>query len=484
MNKGSITIVGLGPGSAGYLSIETVQALKTAEKVILRTVVHPTVAELEKQQLPFVSCDHYYEEGRSFEEVYASIVDYVVAEATNKHVVYAVPGSPLVAERTVVLLREASARADVTLKILPAMSFLDLTYVKLNLDPITGLKIADAADAQALADAGKYPLIITQVYSKLVAAELKLSLMEVIDDEDEVFFMRNLGLPDEELKAIPLFELDRQEHIDHLTTVYVPAISKGVLDVKPLTEVVKTLREPGGCIWDREQTHASSRKGMIEEVYELLEAIDNKDACGMREELGDVLLQVVFHARLAEEEGLFAMQDIIDDIVEKLIRRHPHVFGTIEVSDSEEIIQNWEKIKAEEKTERTLVLDGVSPGLPSLMRAYKLQAKAAKVGFDWPQAEDVFNKLEEELQELAEAVAENDADHIEWELGDVLLALANYAKHVGVEPETALNRANNRFIERFGFIEQAVLVSGRQWADFSLAELDKLWQDAKKNEKK
>ena len=483
MSNGSLTIVGLGPGSAGYLSLETKHALENAEKVILRTAMHPTVAELEKQELKFVSCDHFYDEGRTFEEVYAKIVDYVLAEAKGSKVVYAVPGSPLVAERTVVLLRDFCTKQGLELEILPAMSFLDLAYVRLNLDPITGLRIADAADERLLADAGKYPLIITQVYSKMVAAELKLNLMEVLADEDEVFFMRNLGLPDEVCEAVPLYELDRQENIDHLTTVFVPALKTGKMNMTPLIEVVKTLREPGGCVWDREQTHESIRKGLIEETYELLEAIDNKDLIGMREELGDVLLQVVFHARLAEEEGGFTMQDVIDDIVEKLINRHPHVFGTIEVGSSEEVITNWEKIKAEEKKDRTLVLDGVSPGLPTLMRAYKLQSKAAKVGFDWPNAAEVWQKIEEELKEVEEAVTENDTDHVEWEIGDVLFAIANYARHLGVEPETALNRANNRFVSRFNFIEQSVLASGRSWADFSLVELEKLWQEAKKNEK-
>ena len=483
MSNGNLTIVGLGPGSAGYLSLETKHALENAEKVILRTAMHPTVAELEKQELKFVSCDHFYDEGRTFEEVYAKIVDYVLAEAEDSKVVYAVPGSPLVAERTVVLLRDFCTKQGLELEILPAMSFLDLAYVRLNLDPITGLRIADAADERLLADAGKYPLIITQVYSKMVAAELKLNLMEVLADEDEVFFMRNLGLPDEVCEAVPLYELDRQENIDHLTTVFVPALKTGKMNMTPLIEVVKTLREPGGCVWDREQTHESIRKGLIEETYELLEAIDNKDLIGMREELGDVLLQVVFHARLAEEEGGFTMQDVINDIVEKLINRHPHVFGTIEVGSSEEVITNWEKIKAEEKKDRTLVLDGVSPGLPTLMRAYKLQSKAAKVGFDWPNAAEVWQKIEEELKEVAEAVAENDNDHVEWEIGDVLFAIANYARHLGLEPETALNRANNRFVSRFNFIEQSVLVSGRSWADFSLVELENLWQEAKKNEK-
>ncbi|MEG1413043.1 MAG: nucleoside triphosphate pyrophosphohydrolase [Acidaminococcaceae bacterium] len=485
MTKGSITIVGLGPGNVGHLSMETLTTLQTAQQVILRTIVHPSVSELVKQGVQFESCDHFYETGSNFEEVYAQIVQTVVASAQTQQVVYAVPGSPLVAERTVVLLRAAAQEAKIKLTILPAMSFLDLTYVKLGLDPIAGLRIVDATDKLALADAGKYPLIITQVYSRLVASELKLNLMEVLDDDYEIYFMRNLGLADEDFMLLPLFELDRQEQIDHLTTVYIPPrTTGGVMDTRPLLDVMQTLREPGGCLWDREQTHASIRKGLIEEVYELLEAIDEKNVAGMREELGDVLLQVVFHARLAEEEGAFTMQDVIDDIVAKLIHRHPHVFGTIEVNDAAEILRNWEQLKLQEKTERKQVLDGISPGLPALMRAYKIQAKVAKVGFDWSETEAVWAKVQEELAELREAVAIKDLAEQEGELGDVLFAVTNYARHLGLEPETALNASNNRFVQRFAYVEAKVTQHGGKWQDFNLSKLDELWLEAKKNEKK
>ena len=255
------------------------------------------------------------------------------------------------------------------------------------------------------------------------------------------------------------------------------------MDVKPLEKVVETLRAPGGCPWDRIQTHKTIRQDLLEEVYEFLEAVDNKDAAGMREELGDVLLQVIFHARLEEEAGHFTMQDVVDDIVQKLIHRHPHVYGTVEVDNAEQVLVNWEKIKAKEKTERKRVLDGVTKGQPALMRAYKLQKKTAKVGFDWDNTADVKAKVREETTELAEAVAEDNKENMEWELGDVLFALTNYARHLGLEPEVALNKANNRFEKRFAFVEDAVKATGRSWATFSLEDLDKLWNDAKKQEK-
>lgn len=256
------------------------------------------------------------------------------------------------------------------------------------------------------------------------------------------------------------------------------------MDIKPLEKVVETLRAPGGCPWDRIQTHKTIRQDFVEEVYEFLEAVDKEDAAGMREELGDVLLQVVFHAKLAEEEGLFTMQDVINDISNKLIYRHPHVYGTVEVDSAEQVLKNWDALKAKEKKDRTHVLDGVTQGMPALMTAYKIQKKAAKVGFDWEKSEDVWSKIQEEMDEFQEAVKSQDKDAMEWELGDVLLALTNYARHVGLEPEVALNRANNRFKDRFNFVENQVIATGRPWADFALRDLDNLWQRAKENEKK
>lgn len=512
---GTITIVGLGPGAAGHMSVETMELLQSCPQVILRTAVHPTVSELQKQNVSYSSCDDLYEQGASFEEVYAGVTQRVLAAAAQGDVVYAVPGSPLVAEKTVVLLRQAAGEQGIKLIIKPSMSFLDLAYVELGIDPIAGLRIIDAQDFGAIGEAGAYPLMITQVYSPLVASDLKIALMDNLSDDYEIYFLRNLGLPDEECRKVKLFELDRQPHIDHLTSVYVPpeafagepqsfgeeeedaAVSElggadealvttagfDDVDIQPLVEVMRTLREPGGCPWDREQTHASIRSNMIEEVYEYLEAVDADDTAGMREELGDVLMQIVFHARMAEEAGRFDLQDVIDEVVDKLIRRHPHVFGETQVQGSDDVLRNWEAIKKEEKTERKHVLDGVTQGLPALLRAYKMQGKAAKVGFDWPDSEGVWAKVQEELDELREALANGDAQAAENELGDVLFAVVNYARHNKIEPEVALNGTNNRFANRFNYVEQQVEASGRQWSEFTLAELDAFWDEAKKREK-
>ena len=509
---GMITIVGLGPGAVGHLSLETMSIMQGCEQVILRTAVHPTVAELAKQGVKYTSCDDLYEAGASFEEVYQNVVTRVLTAAHKGDVVYAVPGSPLVAEKTVVLLREQAKAQNLELAIKPSMSFLDLAYVALGIDPIAGLRIIDAQDFGAIADAGQYPLMITQVYSQLVASDLKIALMENLPDEYELYFLRNMGLEDEECRPVKLFELDRQPKIDHLTSVYIPPMGEdenmpcGIMafgedeeeeavenmvdtasfddvDIQPLVDVMRTLREPGGCPWDREQTHASIRSNMIEEVYEYLEAVDAEDTEGMREELGDILMQIVFHARMAEEAGRFDLQDVIDEVVDKLIRRHPHVFGETKVTGSDEVLVNWEAIKKTEKTERKHVLDGVTQGLPALLRAYKLQSKAAKVGFDWPDVKGVWDKVQEELAELQEALASGDRAAAENELGDVLFAFVNYARHQKIEPEVALNGTNNRFAKRFAHVESCVEASGKAWQDFSLDELDQFWDEAKRLEK-
>ena len=524
---GTITVVGLGPGAVGNLSLETMGLLQSCAQVILRTAVHPTVAELEKQQVKFTSCDDLYEKAASFEEVYSSVVERVLAAAQQGDVVYAVPGSPLVAEKTVVLLRQAAKQQNIRLVIKPSMSFLDLAYVELGIDPIAGLQIIDAQDFDEIANAGQHPLMITQVYSQMVASDLKIALMDELPDEYEIYFLRNLGLPDEECRPIKLYELDRQPNIDHLTSAYIPPMEEqnteaaaedvpGILsfgedededladedeeeeayaedflpeagfddfDIQPLADVMRTLREPGGCPWDREQTHKSIRSNMIEEVYEYLEAVDADDVDGMREELGDVLMQVVFHARMAQEAGRFDLQDVIDEVVDKLIRRHPHVFGDTHVEGSDDVLRNWEAIKKQEKQERKHVLDGVSQGLPALLRAYKLQSKAAKVGFDWKDVAGVWAKVEEELGELRAAIASGDRAAAESELGDVLFAIVNYARHNKIEPEVALDGTNNRFATRFAHVEQRVEESGKPWQEFSLQELDKFWDEAKKLEK-
>jgi len=244
-----------------------------------------------------------------------------------------------------------------------------------------------------------------------------------------------------------------------------------------LKEIMKELRQK--CPWDRKQTHDSLKKYLIEETYEVIDAIEKRDWDALKEELGDLLLQPVFHARLAEEEGRFNIDDVVDHLCKKLIERHPHVFGEEEAKNAEEVLKNWEKRKLEK---RKSVLEGVPKHLPALMRAEKLQKKASKVGFDWRNLEEVKEKVLEEWNEFWNAVQKGDKREIEHEFGDLLFALVNLARFLKIDPEEVLQKANERFIKRFSYVEKKVKESGKPWEEFTIEELDKLWEQAKKEE--
>ena len=249
--------------------------------------------------------------------------------------------------------------------------------------------------------------------------------------------------------------------------------------VERLRAIVSILRSPDGCPWDREQTHESLRAGLLEEACEAIDAITRADDANLREELGDLLLQVIFHADLAGERGAFTLEDAAHHVCEKLVRRHPHVFGDADASDTSAVLRQWEQIKREEKGASASVMDGIPRALPALVRAANVQKKAARVGFDWPDASGVIDKFREEVAELSAEIGSGDAKRIEHELGDILFTAANMARKLGVEPELALELANQRFIARFRHMELAVAPSGRKLEDLASAELEQLWADAK-----
>ena len=256
-------------------------------------------------------------------------------------------------------------------------------------------------------------------------------------------------------------------------------------DMERLVEIMRTLRGENGCPWDRKQTHRSLRTYLIEEAYEVIQAIDDEDDNALCEELGDVLLQVVFHAQIADERGKFSISDIIEGISEKMIRRHPHVFGDVEAKDSDAVLRNGERITQQDYAERheadgrVSIFHNVAGAMPALMRAVKVQAKASRVGFDWPDIEGALSKVGEELAELEQARKSNDGDAIEEEVGDVLFALVNVARFLKVDPEIALGKAVDKFMARFRYIEDKVDQSDRDLEDMTLEEMDILWEESK-----
>lgn len=492
-----ITVAGLGPGSPGALTLKTLGSLKSSPRVLLRTGIHPVVEWLRQEGIAFSTFDHIYEAEADFQKVYARIAAEVLSEAQKGEVLYAVPGHPLVAEESVRLIIEMAEKNDINIEILPAVSFLDALFLALGIDPGLGLQVIDGLRLDQKPPAPNRAAVITQVYSRLVASDIKLSLLEIYPPEHRVTVVKGAGIPGEErVETMPLFEIDRLAWVDHLTSLYVPEVyeedsvypnteSVSGFPLDPLVHILARLRGEGGCPWDREQDHRSLRPYLIEEAYEVLEAIDEGDRYKICEELGDLLLQIVFHAQIAAENQYFDMNSVVSGISEKMIRRHPHVFGSVDVKDSSEVILNWEKIKAEERAGNIpeSLLARVSQCLPALMRAAKLQEKAAGAGFDWPDYRGALEKTREEMDELEAVIIEEDPVKIEDELGDLLFSVVNLARLLNIEPETALSGTCVKFTRRFAHVEKMAGLSGRKLSSFSLSELDKWWEDAKKLEK-
>ncbi len=251
-----------------------------------------------------------------------------------------------------------------------------------------------------------------------------------------------------------------------------------------LVEVIATLRSENGCPWDREQTHASLKSTLIEETYETVEAIDSGDPKKLKEELGDLLLNIMLQAQIAAESQDFDIYDVIDTLTEKLIRRHPHVFGDVNVDNAEEVVKNWEAIKSQEAgyEDRKSVLDGIPNALPALLRGQKIQKRAARVGFDWDDIADVVAKVDEELAEVKESLHKNDADAVEMEIGDLLFAVVNLCRFANLQAEETLRKSNRKFITRFKRMEAELEKQGKTFTEQTLAELDEIWEDVKKDE--
>ncbi len=323
------------------------------------------------------------------------------------------------------------------------------------------------------------PALMGQVYSRDLASNLKLTLMNQYPDEFEVKLIHAAGTPDAQVETLPLYQIDRSEQIAHLTALYLPALG-GMSSFEAFQEVIAHLRAPEGCPWDRKQTHLSLRKYLLEETHEVLEALDAEDMPALVEEMGDLLLQIGLHAQIATDDGEFRMADVISAINRKLIFRHPHVWGDVTVDSAEGVVKNWEVLKQQEratngKPQRDSVLDGVPKEIPALMQAREYQDKAAKVGFDWWAIDNVVDKVREEFDEILTA----DDAHRAEEMGDLLFVIVNWARWLKIEPETILREANAKFYRRFHYIEQAVAAQGKQMTDFALPELDALWDEAK-----
>ncbi|MHB8157497.1 MAG: bifunctional methyltransferase/pyrophosphohydrolase YabN, partial [Desulfocucumaceae bacterium] len=428
----------------------------------------------------------------NFQEVYSRIAAEVILLGQNNNVIYAVPGHPMVAEESVAIILKGAPEEGLEVSVIPGMSFLDalLPVLRINspqsLHVIDGLRIEDQPPEPSSGN------IVTQAHSRLVLSEIKLSLMDYYPDDHIVTVVTAAGVPGEEaVDRCPLYQLDRVKKVNHLTSIYIPPAASASrpggcsYPLDPLVEVITSLRGEGGCPWDKEQDHLSLRQYILEEAYEAIDALDRQDMYNICEELGDLLLQIVLHAQIASENRHFGINNVVEAITEKMIRRHPHVFSDVKVENSNEVLDNWAAIKKEEKggPPRESLLEGIPGFLPSLMRAQRIQAAVAKVGFDWPGYEGALEKLYEELCEIKEAIKSGSQVQIEDELGDVLFSVINLARLLKIDSEVALAGTINKFIQRFSYVEQKAAESGRGLPECTLEEMDSWWEEVKKQKK-
>lgn len=483
---GKIYVIGLGPGNIDALTLGAVEKINSGLDNFLRTDKHPTVDYLNQRSIPYKSYDYLYEDEMEFADVYEKIVDELLEESKDRDINYFVPGNPLVAEHTVELLR----RKDADIEIVSGMSFIEPLIELVDRDPINGMKLVDGSIFDILDVDINSDMIVTQVYNRRILSEIKIILSEVYGDDYMIYGIHGAGIKESEKKQyIPIYELDRIDEVGPLTSLYIPKIEqkdKKIFDFNDLLGIIRLLRSKNGCPWDMEQTHMSIRQCVIEEAYELVDAIDRDDIDNISEELGDVLLQVLLHSQIASEEGEFNIYEVMSTLANKLIYRHPHVFKDKNLVNTSEVVYNWNELKYDKRNIRkTSDKFKDLPKLPTLMMSFKIQEKAAEVGFDWDDINDPLDKIMEEYNEMLEAMEKfpKGDRHIEEELGDLLFAVVNTSRFLGVNPEVALNGTISKFINRFEFIELEAEKMGIKLEDMSLEEMDGLWDKAKLEEK-
>jgi tetrapyrrole methylase family protein/MazG family protein len=424
------------------------------------------------------SFDALYEEAEDFSQVYEAVVAEVLRLGQRlEGAVYAVPGHPLVGEATVTRLLSRAEGAGLTVRVVEGLSFVGPTLTALQIDALAGLQVYDAVEVASLYHPPlnpDLPALLAQLYSRVLAADVKLTLMNQYPDDHKVVLVHAAGTADRRIVRLPLYELDRQD-VEHLTTLYIPPLP-GVTGFEGLQDTMAHLRAPDGCPWDREQTHESLRGTLLEEAYEVAAAIDAGDVRALQEELGDLLLQILIHTQIATEEGEFKMSAVISGIDGKLKHRHPHVWGGRQVSGTGEVLQRWEQLKRQEKGERRSVLDGIPAALPALQQADTYSRRAARVGFDWSSPDGVADKVREEIAEIERAET---LEAREAEMGDLLFAVVNWARWLSVDPEVALRQANARFARRFRAMERMARERGLDMMALDIDALEALWQEAK-----
>ena len=474
-SKPRVVVVGLGPAGADLLLPAARAALERVETRLVRTARHPAVVDLARDGIDLEPLDLLYDRADDLDTVYAAIADRVVETARERgEIVYAVPGSPTIAERSVELVRAAG----IDVELIPGISFVDLAWWRLGIDPMHGARVVDGRAFAIDAAGSTGPMLIAQCDSRLVCSEVKLALLESLPAEHDVTVLQRLGLSDERVFTVALADVDRDVEPDHLTSLFVDTGSTGVgPELARLLALTERLRGPGGCPWDAAQTHHTLRRHVLEEAYEVVEAIEQLPADApagdipigaydaLEDELGDLLFQVMIQSVLASEAGAFTVADVARAVHTKLVRRHPHVFGDVRVNDANEVVTNWEQIKKTEKDDQSLVA-GVTPGLPALIATQKLFRKGASIGLE----PDV--KVGDAMRLLSEA---DDSD-MEATLGSVLAAVVAVGREHDIDAESALASWTRRYKDRFRRMEQLAIEADVDLARAPAEQVRDLWE--------
>ncbi|MDD4780375.1 MAG: nucleoside triphosphate pyrophosphohydrolase [Tissierellia bacterium] len=474
----TIQIIGMGSGKLHDLTLKAFNALNEGIPNYSRTDRHPIINEIKDNNIEIHTFDEYFEKYDTFEEIYNNITIKII-ELSEKYgkINYCTAGSPFYSDIvTKKLIDEYKDKINII--IIDGMSFLDKCIKLCGASDYKSIKILDSLEVDEFSFDVNSINIITQVYDEEVASQLKIKLMETYSDD---FMVQIIDVLDETVKKIPLYELDQEKKYGFSTYFCINSIEKSkktVYNINNLLQIMKILRGPEGCHWDKKQTHKSLRQHVIEEAYEVVDAIDNEDIDNLVEELGDLLLQVIFHSQIGSEEGYLNFNDIVTRVCNKMYSRHPHVFGNEKANTLDEALNSWEKAKQKEKNTNTYTenLKNVSKSLSPLSRSYKIQKRAANVGFDWPNETGALNKIKEELFEFIEEYKNMDFNKMENEFGDLLFAMVNFSRFMNINPDVALNKTINKFINRFEFIEKN---STKDLKEMTLQEMDELWEKSK-----
>jgi len=466
-----ITILGLGPDNIELLTVKANDILQSSKHIVFRTNRCAAAEYLNNKNIKYESADFLYESAEDFNQLEKSIAEHIISLAKDECIVYAVPGSAVFDDGSVDMLCSMYDNIEIIAGVA------NDAYMLTKNMPQDISNGACTIPASMLTDAvinTRLPLCVTSLDDQYTLSEVKILLSQKYIDEHPVKIIN-----EKESIDLKLYEIDRCYDVDHTSVLYVkPKEDDEKYELYDLLNIFRKLRSPNGCPWDREQTHESLKRHLIEECAEVLDAIDKNDMDELMDELGDVLLQVMFHSTLAEERGDFDIYSVISNLSKKLIFRHPHVFSDVDVKDSKEVLDNWDEIKKKQRNNKTEaeIMKKYPNNLNALIRAHKVQERAAKVGFDWDSADGAILKVREELEEV---LVENNLDKLREELGDLLFAVVNVCRLYDVLSEFALNEATSKFINRFDIMEKDIKAENLDFSQLTLEDMDIFWENAK-----